>query len=86
MGKDKIAEFYADPVKQAVDAFAHDKAFSLRAISTEPGIVWNARRRGRFFGHLAMGTLRRLREGSAMRLPKRAAPTPAAEGQAWNQP
>jgi 2-polyprenyl-6-methoxyphenol hydroxylase-like FAD-dependent oxidoreductase len=72
MGREKIEQFYADPEKVATDAFSHDKAFSLRAISTEPGLVGNARRQGRFFGHLAVGTLRRLREG-----------LPPAQARAW---
>ena len=64
MGAEKIAAFYEDAAKVAADAQSQDKAYRLRALSTQAGLVGNARRQGRFFGHLAMGTLRRLREGA----------------------
>src|SRR5215475_8777544 len=50
MGADKIASFYDDPVKVACEAFSRDKAFFLRALSTETGMVWQARRLARFVG------------------------------------
>jgi hypothetical protein len=60
MGADKIAAFYADPVKQACDQHSFDKAFSLRSISIDQGLSWRARRWTRFLGRLAIGTLRRI--------------------------
>jgi 2-polyprenyl-6-methoxyphenol hydroxylase-like FAD-dependent oxidoreductase len=61
MGEDKIAAFYDDPVKLACEAFSRDKAFFLRALSTETGAVWQARRLARFIGGAGVGVLRRLR-------------------------
>ena len=75
MAREKIAEFYSDPVKVAADTHSHDKAFALRAISTDPGLMGNVKRYGRFFGHLAIGTLRRFR----VREPGHAQLAPAAE-------
>ena len=40
MGADKIAAFYADPVKRAYDAHSADKAFHLRSLTVEPGLAW----------------------------------------------
>jgi len=70
MASDKIAAFYSDPDKLAADAYSEDKAYSLRALSTQPGMVWRARRQSRFIGHLAIGTLRRLRQGPRQRSPE----------------
>jgi 2-polyprenyl-6-methoxyphenol hydroxylase-like FAD-dependent oxidoreductase len=61
MGADKIAGFYDDPVKVACEAFSRDKAFFLRALSTETGALWQARRLVRFAGGASLGALRRLR-------------------------
>ena len=44
MGKAKIAEFYADPVKQAVDGHAMESSQYSRLMATEPGLAWSARR------------------------------------------
>lgn len=68
MGADKIAAFYADPEKRAADTQSRAKAFRLKALSTEKGLAWSARRHGRYFWHLAMGTLRRVREGAGAHL------------------
>ncbi len=59
MGADKMSAFYDDPVKQASDAHSATKAFHLRALSTEPGLAWHARRWSRFLGRLGVGALRR---------------------------
>src|SRR3954468_12441947 len=48
MGQDKIAAFYDDSVKQASDAASTNKAYSLRAYSTENGLSWRARRFAKF--------------------------------------
>jgi 2-polyprenyl-6-methoxyphenol hydroxylase-like FAD-dependent oxidoreductase len=77
MGKDKIAAFYRDPVKLAADQHSHDKAFDLRAISTQPGLAGTVKRQGRFVGHLAIGTLRKLRDGAGT---VRGEPTPIPGG------
>jgi 2-polyprenyl-6-methoxyphenol hydroxylase-like FAD-dependent oxidoreductase len=58
MGEDKIAAFYDDPVKRDCDAYSAAKAYSMRSLSIDPGIVWQAQRWGRFFGRLGIGTLR----------------------------
>jgi 2-polyprenyl-6-methoxyphenol hydroxylase-like FAD-dependent oxidoreductase len=63
MGADKIASFYDDPVKIACEEFSRDKAFFLRALSTETGALWQARRLMRFMGGAGVGALRRLRAG-----------------------
>jgi 2-polyprenyl-6-methoxyphenol hydroxylase-like FAD-dependent oxidoreductase len=73
MGEDKIAQYYADPVKRAYDLHSHTKAFHLRSLSIEPGVSWEARRWMRFMGRLGVGLLReahtrlahRLNDGSA---------------------
>jgi 2-polyprenyl-6-methoxyphenol hydroxylase-like FAD-dependent oxidoreductase len=48
----KIAQYYDDPVKQAVDSWATGQAFRLRAVTR-----WI-----RYFGRLGEGVMRRLRE------------------------
>ena len=48
MGEEKIATFYADPMKCAYDRHSVEKAHFLRALSTEDGIAWDARRWMRF--------------------------------------
>ena len=61
MGADKIAAFYADPVKREYDALSAEKAFHLRSLSVEPGPAWAARRALRFAARLAIGTVRDVR-------------------------
>jgi 2-polyprenyl-6-methoxyphenol hydroxylase-like FAD-dependent oxidoreductase len=56
----KIAAFYDDPIKQASDTFARDKAFTLRALSTDDALAWRVRRLAKFVLQYAVGTLRRL--------------------------
>jgi 2-polyprenyl-6-methoxyphenol hydroxylase-like FAD-dependent oxidoreductase len=63
MGADKIAAFYDDPLKVACEEFCRDKAFFLRALSTETGVLWRARRLMRFVGGAGVGALRRLHTG-----------------------
>jgi 2-polyprenyl-6-methoxyphenol hydroxylase-like FAD-dependent oxidoreductase len=58
MGADKIAAFYDDPVRAAYHAMSGEKAFSLRALTVEPGVAWAARRWARFFARLAIGKRR----------------------------
>lgn len=59
MGVEKIATFYADPVKRTCDAFSAAKAFDLRALSTGSGLAWSLRRWLRFYLRLARWNLRR---------------------------
>jgi 2-polyprenyl-6-methoxyphenol hydroxylase-like FAD-dependent oxidoreductase len=83
MGEDKIAAFYADPVKCAYDAFAIAKAHRLRALSIETGMTWQVRRRVRFAARLAIEALRQAHERLAARTtarPKADAATGAGAG------
>jgi 2-polyprenyl-6-methoxyphenol hydroxylase-like FAD-dependent oxidoreductase len=58
MGADKIAAFYDDPVKQACDADSAARAFYVRSISIDAGILWQARRWGKFVGQSGRGAAR----------------------------
>jgi 2-polyprenyl-6-methoxyphenol hydroxylase-like FAD-dependent oxidoreductase len=58
----KIAQYYADPVKRAVDAWAKDKAFRLRAVTLEDTLYWRTQRWLRYAGRLGEGVVRRGRE------------------------
>jgi 2-polyprenyl-6-methoxyphenol hydroxylase-like FAD-dependent oxidoreductase len=58
----KIAAFYDDPVKQACDADSAARAFYVRSISIDAGILWQARRWGKFVGQSGIGAARRVRE------------------------
>lgn len=58
----KIAQYYADPVKQAVDNWATGQAFKLRAVTVENSPYWRMQRWIRFFGRLGEGVVRRGRE------------------------
>jgi 2-polyprenyl-6-methoxyphenol hydroxylase-like FAD-dependent oxidoreductase len=60
MGVDKIAAFYADEARAAYHAHARHKAFHLKALTTEPGLTWAARRWLRFLARLAIGKRREL--------------------------
>jgi 2-polyprenyl-6-methoxyphenol hydroxylase-like FAD-dependent oxidoreductase len=59
MGEDKIAAFYDDPVKQACDTWAMEKAYSFRSVSIDESIYWRLQRWARFANWLAHGLLRR---------------------------
>jgi len=72
MGAEKIAQFYADPVRAAYHAHAAHKAFHLRSLTIEPGLKWAALRWLRFLARLASGMLRRVRVRTAAQ-PSRAA-------------
>jgi 2-polyprenyl-6-methoxyphenol hydroxylase-like FAD-dependent oxidoreductase len=60
MGAEKIAAFYDDPVKQACDADSAAMAFYVRSISIDAGILWQARRWGKFIGQSGVGAARRV--------------------------
>ncbi|HEY1473329.1 MAG TPA: NAD(P)/FAD-dependent oxidoreductase [Pseudolabrys sp.] len=68
MDLDKIANFYDDPVKQACDDACLAKAFDLRSFSTDPALPWWIRRRLKFIGQYAVGTLRRIGRQPTLRL------------------
>lgn len=74
MGAEKIASFYADPVKQACDRFSLQKAFRARSVSTDERLPWAAWRWARFSAWAALGTARR----AMRRIPVRARPGAAA--------
>jgi 2-polyprenyl-6-methoxyphenol hydroxylase-like FAD-dependent oxidoreductase len=48
MSEAKVASFYADPVKQACDAWSTAKAFSFRKVTMDRGIYWRVQRLARF--------------------------------------
>jgi 2-polyprenyl-6-methoxyphenol hydroxylase-like FAD-dependent oxidoreductase len=60
MGADKIAAFYADPVRAAYHAHSAHKAFFLRSLTVETRLAWEARRWVRFMGRAAIGILREI--------------------------
>ncbi|MCX7322055.1 MAG: FAD-dependent monooxygenase [Hyphomicrobiales bacterium] len=62
MGADKIAQYYSDPLKLECDAWAKNKAFTLRAVTLENSLYWRAQRWLRYFGRLGQGIVRRARE------------------------
>lgn len=59
MSEDKIAAFYDDAEKTAVDAFSLNKAFYLRDLSVRTGVTWHARRWARFAFRLCVGAWQR---------------------------
>lgn len=59
MGEEKIAAFYDDPLKQACDAWAMDKAHSFRSVSIDEGLYWRMQRWARFLSWSSSGLLRR---------------------------
>jgi 2-polyprenyl-6-methoxyphenol hydroxylase-like FAD-dependent oxidoreductase len=58
MGAEKIAAFYADPTREAYHAMSHRKAFHLRALTVEPGLIWAGRRFARFAARAGIGLAR----------------------------
>jgi 2-polyprenyl-6-methoxyphenol hydroxylase-like FAD-dependent oxidoreductase len=61
MGANKIAAFYADPVKVASDRHSTEKAHRLRAMSVNAGPSWRARRWARVIGLYGVCALREAR-------------------------
>ena len=59
MGEEKIAAFYDDPLKQACDTWAMDKAQSFRSVSIDEGLYWRMQRWARFLRWSGSGLLRR---------------------------
>jgi hypothetical protein len=62
MGAAKISEFYDDPEKRACDDASRRKAYDLRSISIDTGLVSHLRRRVRFVHRFSLGALRHARE------------------------
>jgi hypothetical protein len=60
MDADKIAAFYADPVKRACDEWSSAKAFAFRSVSIATSPYWTAQRWARFMAWSIQGLLRRL--------------------------
>jgi 2-polyprenyl-6-methoxyphenol hydroxylase-like FAD-dependent oxidoreductase len=60
MGAEKIAAFYDDPVKQVCDAESAARAFYVRSLAIDAGILWQARRWGKFIGQSGIGAARRV--------------------------
>ena len=76
----KIAEFYDDPEKTACEARCLAKAYHLRSLSVDNGLLWRARRWARFMVRLSQGVSRPIRERLAARsIPRNLAAKPAAQ-------
>jgi len=58
MGGDKIAAYYADPVRAAYHAHSAHKAFLIRSVTIDTGFAWEARRWAGFLKRAAIGMLR----------------------------
>jgi 2-polyprenyl-6-methoxyphenol hydroxylase-like FAD-dependent oxidoreductase len=58
MGRAKIETFYDDPVKVECDAWSIAKAWHLRSLSIDNGLIWRARRWSRFIVRLLQGLMR----------------------------
>ena len=56
----KVAAFYADPVKRACDEWSTAKAFGFRSVSIATSPYWTAQRWARFTAWSSQGLLRRL--------------------------
>ncbi len=59
MGVEKVAHFYADPIKRACDESSAARAFYLRSLSTDEGLAWRTRRWTRFCVQMGVSALRR---------------------------
>ncbi len=88
MGAEKTAAFYDDPVKARSDLDSRLAAFHLRALSTEPGALWRARRAARFWGRLGKGVARRAAglPRTLLSRPERAPASPGASPRSGGAP
>jgi 2-polyprenyl-6-methoxyphenol hydroxylase-like FAD-dependent oxidoreductase len=66
MGVEKIASFYADPIKRACDESSAARSFYLRSLSTDEGLAWRARRWTRFGVQMGVSALRHASASVAM--------------------
>lgn len=67
MGEEKIATFYRDPVKLACDMASSAKAYQLKSISIDNGLIWHLHRWARFAARAGAGFIRGLRAPSPAR-------------------
>jgi 2-polyprenyl-6-methoxyphenol hydroxylase-like FAD-dependent oxidoreductase len=65
MGVEKVASFYADPIKRACDESSAARAFYLRSLSTDEGLAWHTRRWMRLGVQMGVSALRGARESCA---------------------
>ena len=68
ISKTKIAQFYRDPVKRAVDAQAMRLAHYRRSLTVDPGLRWNLHRRQHFMRRRLVGLIDRVSPGLAGQL------------------
>jgi 2-polyprenyl-6-methoxyphenol hydroxylase-like FAD-dependent oxidoreductase len=68
MDKEKIAQFYRDPVKRAADADAMRLAHYRRALTIDPSLRWNLQRRQHFMRRRIVSWMDRLSPGIAGQL------------------
>jgi 2-polyprenyl-6-methoxyphenol hydroxylase-like FAD-dependent oxidoreductase len=68
MGREKIAQFYRDPVKLAVDADAMRLAHYRRSLTVDPGLRWNLERRKHFTRRRIIGWMDRVTPGLTRQL------------------
>jgi len=61
-----LSSFYNDPVKVESDKHNFESAWFLRSITMEKGLMWDARRWGRFLYHLSKGKLDAMPFGKQM--------------------
>lgn len=61
MSDAKIATFYRDPVKLACDVASRAKAYQLKSISIDDGLIWHMHRWARFGARAAAGFVRNMR-------------------------
>ena len=59
MGAEKIASFYADPVRARTHAHSLEASLFAKRLTLEPGLQWSAYRLARFMGSAGRGALRR---------------------------
>jgi 2-polyprenyl-6-methoxyphenol hydroxylase-like FAD-dependent oxidoreductase len=60
MDVDKIAGFYADPIKRAMDALAFAKADFRRSLTIDTGVAWRTRRTAQYVRRSISGRVRQL--------------------------
>jgi hypothetical protein len=63
MGKDKIAQFYTDPVKQSVDAQAIQMAGYRRSLTIDTSLRWTLQRQRHFLRRRLVGWIDQLSPG-----------------------
>ncbi len=65
MAPDKIRQFYQVPAKSALDAKALQTAIYRRALATETGLAWRARRLRVYYTHRARASLQAIRRDTS---------------------